>query len=460
MPRLDRRLLTLGLAMGAALPPLGAQGRLADALATADRRALANRAAEGQALERAGQALAPLRGILPSLRLESNVARTTDPLGTFGAPLRQRRLEAADFDPARLNHPAAVSNVGAAVVADLPIFNADAWLGRAAASRAVAASRASADWTRAATRADVIRAWYGTLLADEGVATLEAALRSGAAHVRQAESLQTNGMVTASDALVAQVKAGELEADLASARADRDAARRELAALVFGAGTETLAPDGALPTPERLRAVAAEERQLIGVERADVRAARAGADAARRDAGRARAALLPRVNGFARYDWNDPSRPVGGEKSWTVGAVATWSLFTSAPELADLGATTGRATAARAMADGALTQAALAAARATADVDVALQRLAIAERGTAQAADAHRIVARRYDGGLATVVELLDVAAAETRQQTQLARARFDVVAALTARRLALGLDPAALAALDSAPVTSKESDR
>jgi outer membrane protein len=443
--------------------PARAQLRLGDALRRADTAGIANRAAAGVAAERDGIRLAPMRGILPAVRVEASAIRTTDPIGAFGTVLRQRRISATDFNPATLNYPAAVSNVGTGLVAEIPLFNADAWLGRDAAGRAADAGHAAADWTRYSTRTDVIRAWFGALTALEKVTAYQAAVRSGAAHVKQAESLQRNGIVTPSDALMASVKAGEIEAELASARGDVLNAQRGLDVLLGGNGSTPTVPAGALPTAQQLRAFAAADTTVIAAPRADVLAASMGAAAARRDADRARATLLPRLNGFARYDWNDPSRVYGGDKNWTVGVIASWAPFTGASEIAEQRATQGRAAQASAYADGANAQARFESERANTDLRVALLRLAIAERSVTQAVDAHRIVNRRYEGGLASVTELLDASATETHVATMFAKARYDVVVALAARRLALGLDPAALAALDTTDSRiqpSKDTDR
>ena len=67
----------------------------------------------------------------------------------------------------------------------------------------------------------------------------------------------------------------------------------------------------------------------------------------------------------------------------------------------------------------------------------------------AQSGEAHRIVARKYEGGVASVVELLDAAAAETRSRLAFSQARYEVIAAAAARRQALGLDLEVLDALD-----------
>ena len=85
---------------------------------------------------------------------------------------------------------------------------------------------------------------------------------------------------------------------------------------------------------------------------------------------------------------------------------------------------------------------------------VALTRLSIAERATAQGAEAHRIVARKYEGGLATVAELLDALATELQTELALSQAKWGTIAAAADRLLALGLDPATLGALDDSSRT------
>jgi outer membrane protein TolC len=102
------------------------------------------------------------------------------------------------------------------------------------------------------------------------------------------------------------------------------------------------------------------------------------------------------------------------------------------------------------MADGATAQAALEAAQSSTALETALARLTIAERSVTQAADAHRIVARRYAGGLATIIELFDASAMDTQTQLAASAARYDVIVALAQHLQATGRDPGALRLLDS----------
>lgn len=163
---------------------------------------------------------------------------------------------------------------------------------------------------------------------------------------------------------------------------------------------------------------------------------------------------LPRLNGFARYDWNDADAWFANQRAWTVGVMATWTPFAGASEISEVRSTNARADAATARREAAVANAALELERSHGRLQVAIARLGIAEDAVAQSAEAHRIVARKYDGGLATISELLEAAATETQSRLMLTMARYQLIDATAQRRVALGTDPRTLVALDAAPTT------
>jgi len=435
-------------------PSARAQNRaplsLAEAFDRADRHAYLNRIASAQTRIGEAEGMAALRGILPSVRVETGWMRTTDPLNAFGFTLRQRAVSPAAFDPARLNHPDPISNLASALVLEQPLLNLDAWLGQGAARLAIEASRAAGKWTAEAARVDVVRSWFGGVLARERVRTLEAALAAARSHVRQARALLEQGMVTRADLLLAEVKAGELEADLAAARGDEALMLRRLA-LVIGAPADTaLTLPDSLPSSERLATTLAALAGTSGssVPRADVEAARLEQAAAEADLRRVRATTLPRINGFARYDWHTPDAPFSGSKAWTLGVMASWAPFSGAAELSAARAARGRVALASAGAEAAAARGSLEVAERQNALDVARARLVIAERSVVHGAEAHRLVARSYAGGLATVTELLGAAAAETGSRLARAAAVYQVILAAAERQQALGLSLDVLTAL------------
>ena len=440
-------LLTLALAA-----PLRAQAplTLAEAFRRADSAAYANRIAGGDARARGAQATSALQGILPTVRAEGGYVQTDNPLGAFGYTLQQRGVSAASFNPASLNYPAAVTNWSGGFVAELPLINVDAWYGRAAASSAGAAAKAGAGWTRETTRVDVTRAYFGAVLAREQVRTLEAAVVAGHAHVRQAESMVTNGVATRSDALLASVQVGQVEAQLIGARGNAGIARERLALLLGQPGDTGFALPDSLPSPAQIRSLVDASTSDSGAARLDVAAAQLGVEAAQRDVHRATARYIPRVNAFGRYDWNSPDQPFGGPSSYTVGVMASWTPFAGASEIGDRQAAEGRADAARAMAEAAVAGAALEQSATRTQLAVAVAQLDIAEVSVLQGTEAHRIVAKKYAGGLATVAELLNAAALETQTRLGLSDARYQAIVADAASRQAAGGDLMALTVLEN----------
>lgn len=450
-------LVAASMALGLVARPATAQEpaalTLRDALAEADRSAVANRVAAATARAEQARARQPLKGILPSARVEAGVVRTTDPIGAFGTTLRQRLVTPDAFAPTALNNPGAVTNVQGGLVLEMPLLNADAWTGWRAARAVAEASRANSEWTMIGTRALVVRAYYGAILADEKRHLLELAERAAHQGVRQVQSLVRQGLVTKADGLQASVRAAEVSAELLSAQMDARSAREGLAALLGRTdGTVPVLPVH-LPADGGVRAIAERDtvpaRYEEPVLRGDVRAAEAGVVAARADRLRAVSTLTPRVNGFARYDWNDPTTLYAGRKNWTVGVMASWSLFGGGSEVAELASTTARAETARAGQDAARVNAQLERATSKRAIAIALQRLDLALQAAEQSREAHRLVDKRYAAGLATIAELLAAETSATGSTLAHASARFALIDALAVYRRAIGADPAELITLD-----------
>lgn len=446
-----RPILLAALTLTAATPARAqAPLTLGEAFRRADSAAFANRIAVAGARAQGAQATSALQGILPTVRAEGGYVRTDNPLAAFGYTLQQRGVSLASFDPANLNYPAAVTNWNGGLVAEVPLINVDAWIGRSAAASATAAAEAASGWTRETTRADVARAYFGAILTRESVHTLEAATAAGKAHLRQAESMVTNGLATRSDALLASVQEGQLEAQLVGARGNAAIARQQLALLLGSPDDSTFTLPDSLPSAAQIRSLLAASPSDSAADRFDVAAARFGVEASESDVRRAKARYLPRLNGFGRFDWNSPDQLFGGQSSYTVGLMASWTPFAGASEIGDRHAAQGRADAARARVEAAVAGAMLERRATRTRLAVATAQLDIAELSVAQGAEAHRIVAKKYAGGLATVAELLSAAALDTQTRLGLSEARFQVIVADAATRQAAGTDLMALTVLEN----------
>ena len=420
---------------------------LRDALRIADSRSYANRGAAAVTDAAHAQANGAMRGILPSVSTEAGVIRTTDPIGAFGFALKQRSVSAASFAPALLNDPAGITNFGTALVFEQPLVNADAWMGLKSARAAADAAASGARWTATSVHGNVVQAYFGAIVAGELASAMREAERSALEHVRSAELALANGFVTRSDVLLARVRAGDVTAQRLEAESRLRLARASLATLLGVPADTAVSLPESVPSPSDVISLIAQP--AAAGAREDVLAARGAQRAAQLDLRRSQGSLLPRINGFARYDWNSPSRFGGGSPAWTAGAVASWSVFGGGRELADMSGAAARLRGAEAQAEGAEAAADLDRRAADEALSVAIARAAIADTAVLQSSEALRIVRRKYDGGLSVVSELLDAAAAETTAHVMRARSRFDVLVAAADRLRAWGADPAALAALD-----------
>jgi outer membrane protein TolC len=126
-----------------------------------------------------------------------------------------------------------------------------------------------------------------------------------------------------------------------------------------------------------------------------------------------------------------------------------WTPFSGGAELADRRAAAGRRASAEAGAQAAEARARLEQAEAETALRVALARMAIAERAVDQSIEAHRIVSRKYEGGLAGVTDLFDAAATETATRLAFAESRYQVIVAAAQRRRVNGRDVAEIATLE-----------
>ena len=141
----------------------------------------------------------------------------------------------------------------------------------------------------------------------------------------------------------------------------------------------------------------------------------------------ARAAGRPQVNLMARQDWNDSGLEFGAN-SYTVAGVLSWSAF-------DGGAThaaVDKAQAARIEMDAKLRQAedgvrlqVRDAARKAQEIE---NRITARQRALAQAEEAVRLMKKRYENGLATMLELLTTQAQQDKANADLISARYEQV--------------------------------
>lgn len=361
-------------------------------------------------------------GRLPRLNLSLTGTHTNDPLGAFGLKSGQERVTSADFDPARLNAPKATTNLNTRFELAWPVYTGGLVQSQVSQARALVQAAHSGD---AAARQQlvlqVLKRYQGVHSARAQVRVAEQAVAAAEEYVRVARRLHEQGLAVKSDVLTARVHLEEARVRLAEAKNAAASALDQLK-LLLGRPLDEPLEVGEPVLPRLLPGGEQELRRQALDRHASLISLRHQLQAAAAQVEAARAGKRPQVSVLLRQDWNDKTIGLDAS-SQTIAGVLTWTAFDGGAS----GAGVERAEAGRRELAARLRQAedgiALQVADARRRAMEAEERVSAREFAVQQAEEAQRLIRRRYENGLATIVELLTA-------QTQLDGARAGLVAA------------------------------
>jgi outer membrane protein TolC len=382
----------------------------------------------------------------PHFSIGVDASRSTNPPLVFGQLLSQEAFTEANFDPAFLNEPDALTNVRTWLMASQTLWSGGRQ--RAAIEGAEAEgdrARASADRARQVLLYEVAGAYGDAILARSRLDVALDALETAHENARIATELYEAGLVVRSDVLQARVRQSEMNQTVVVARSGIDVANAALALAIGldelsgwslpGLGGEPLAGPAA---PDRPTEQLVEEARQT---RPDLLAAESSTEAARRAAEAARAGWKPQIGLSAGYEANADTFPAADGTNWTVMLGARWDAYDGGARQASVRAAQARERAAAADEAHLHDMVALEIVRAGAERDAALARLEHAQASVGLSEENLRIVQDRYREGLTMLVELLDAEASLTRARVSEITARRDLLVARAALELALGRD-------------------
>ncbi len=365
---------------------------------------------------------------LPTLELGARAVRTDEPAGAFGLRLDEGRLAASDFDPARLNAPAAVGGVGLSATLNLSIYQG----GRTRAGELAARGQALAEGESQERRKQevafaVVRSYFGTRAATQGAGYAESAVVSARDIERFARERVAQGLLLDADALRATAFRADAEARLAEARGVIGSSRAALEMLLGEKVDES-----SLSTPlEDGAAVPASE-----LDRPDLRAAALRTEAAQAQARGATGTLLPEV--FLQASAQTLRSSFDQGSTWTaLMAGARWDLSLGAFHAASAARARASAAAASAQAENAEARRQMEEARFA--IAAAAARTTAAREAVAASESARTLRAARHRQGLLPLTDLLDAELALANARALLVRSQLENRLARASLQLALG---------------------
>jgi outer membrane protein TolC len=374
---------------------------LTDALAELDRQNLTMAQARARADEAGGVSRQAASALLPTLSAAGSYLRNSDQVrvslaGFLGLP--------ANAGPnAILIQP--LDALSATGTLRVPLLVPSAWFDLAQARDAARAADASAVATRAQVRTSFTQGAYTAAAAEDIVDASERAVQSAAELSRSADRQVAAGTAAPLDSLRAKTEQVRRESDLAAARANLGRARLALGVLLGREGPVRIALPVAADAPEG--PVDALEQEGLA-HRPELDAARAQRDAADEGVRSAWARLAPQLSATGSAFTQNVPLPTGKEQGWRASVDLSWPLY-------DGGFRYGKrrqAEAQRAQADASAEAQRLQVLQevqdAVRDLDVARERLRLAETQRQLASDAAASARRSFEAGILSSLDVID----------------------------------------------------
>ncbi|MCB9680941.1 MAG: TolC family protein [Alphaproteobacteria bacterium] len=301
----------------------------------------------------------------------------------------------------------------------VPLFDGVAWSNLGAAKQGARATASGVTRAREQAESGLAKAAWQAQAAEEVLDAATRAVQAASAHLDDAQARVDAGLGTRLEVLQAQTELSRRQSEVVQAAADVDRAHRFVAALLGVDGPVRIVPPE-LP----LGGASSSQGDPSPDDRADVAAKRFALAASQAQVRSAWWRHAPTFQAFGQVSAQTTPFPTGLDYAWRVGVQATWVLY-------DGGARYGlleQARAQRLSAEAGLEQARRDAAREAADaaqgIEVAAERVRLAEAAVATATDGAGTAQRLYAAGVATSLDVVDANQRLRDTEVALARAR------------------------------------
>jgi outer membrane protein len=388
----------------------------------------------GEAEARVAEAAA---GFYPKVTGRVEYTYTSNPALAFSAIVAQRRFNFG-LD---INHPGWVENFRPEIVGTWNLYRGgqDAYL-KKAAELGVEAAELERAGLRNRLAAAVTAAWYAVLSAPRQAEVAHRSVETVAKELDHAKARVAEGMALKGDVLSLEVRATEAYESELRARNALTVSRSALKTLLGG---ET----GEMPefreTEAPVPVLAGNFKKLLDQalsQRPEMQAAARQVQIREQELEAAKGARLPRVNAYAAYGQNSRSPDFSFNRdNGTIGINAEVDLYTGGALTAKISAAERRIAEAQAVEERTRLEIEDELRRAWSTLDEALQRLKVAEAGSASADEALRLVNEQYRGGTATVTRYLEAETDRANAALRAILARYEAQVAEAQVQRAVG---------------------
>ncbi|HLH08590.1 MAG TPA: TolC family protein [Terriglobales bacterium] len=357
--------------------------------------------------------------LLPHIGFSETATRGNDPVYVFGTKLRQQRFTMQDFALSSLNRPTPIDNFSARFGGEWNLFDSlSSWRNLSRTRFMQQAAVQQLERTDQELVFRVVQAYYGLLLAQKQLDVAEQSNTTAQALLEQAKNRYDSGLVVESDFLSAQVNAASRQQELIRARNALSLAQTELGVALGLATPAAFNPAEALAEKRPAVSALSDLESTALATRPDLKQIRSQESAQQQSVSMAKAAFGPKLNAFGSWESDTHSMFSNGGNNWVAGMELKVDIFAGGARRANLSqqqAMHERIVAGRQTFEN---QVRLEVRRAFYDFDSACQQVDVTRAASDQAKESLRISRNRYDSGLATITDLLQIQQAMTQAQT------------------------------------------
>jgi outer membrane protein TolC len=377
-------------------------------------------------------------GKKPFITVTQTFVRSNNPVFVFGSKLEQGRFSAANFAIESLNHPKSVNNFRTSIGFQMPLFDQYQTASRVEqANLRKEQANQQLEFVRQQIRFEVIRNFYGVVLAKERRQIAAETIKVAEANVKKTQDLVDVGMVVEADLLSARVQMAEYKRQLVEAESELITST---SALNITLGVE---PDvGRFISVELVEKYFPVEKQsdlikLALQHRADYQKAELAVTSSEEQIRSVNDTKLPRVDLFGNAGYST-SNFWGGSGDYTIGASVSYTLFDAGRKARLEQAVIGE-TMAQAEKEILARQISLEVVKTYQKFISARECIKVSIKTIEQAEEVMRVAQDRYNNGLTTITEILRAENALSRAKFSLLAARYDYYVSYAAILLATG---------------------
>ncbi len=363
---------------------------------------------------------------LPQVNLSLTAANTTNALTAFGMKLQQQSVVASDFSLDLLNNPNAYTDFNTRIDVSLPVWNGgkmDHY--EAQAQTMIQAAKQGDIAMQQYLTYSVYHAYEGIHAARAHIQVAQQAKRTAEAFVKTTRNLVNEGVVVRSELLSAQVHLSMAEAGLLEAKGQEKIALDRLKILM---NKETHEPvDVSERVNLKLPAESVEELlDLALTSNPQLAAKRKEVSSSLYHARIAKADSYPSFNVMMRQEWNNDALSLDNS-SYTVAGVVSWNVMDFGVTQSSVDMANAEAMQKRASVKAQENKIRLDVLLNWQKMQVALKQVQADKLAVEHATEAQGLIVKRYEGGVATMTEVLASKTQLDKAKAELVSAEFDV---------------------------------